>query len=469
MESDPPTAFNARLFSLFLFLIIAGSAVAQQDQASTVANAVTEPVPLSIWISLGGGIFLTILGSLFFLVQTALGSMSRLTSNGEEQEFFWEKNTAEVDGSRVFERMCWAGGLFSHLLGLFLVTAWGAQNLPFTVPLNSLVTSLLVIVIHFVFFDMLVRQLGMAYTHHVLQVLALPIYILAYPFRLFILLYLALPGKKQKPQSNLYLREREFRLLPFLENIEQVVEEEAVELIDSVREFMQSTARDVMTPRTEIVGIERSTSNDDVYDFLKKTQHSRVVVFSGNTDHILGFLLAKEVLLRKTKDPFSLLRIPVRASVNDRLPEVLLELKRKHSYLAVVQDEYGGTAGIITLQDIFKIVMGDQLLEGDEGEGELWIEKKPNGEVLISGRVEVWELNQELETEFDETIARTVGGLVMHEVGQLPEIDEVASFEEGDFRVLEVENNRIKSLEFTFKAPEQLAQIIDENAGLEFE
>lgn len=444
--------------------------MALPDQASALAEPTLEPEPLSLWITLAGGFAATVLGSIFFLVQTALGSMSRLTSNGEEREFFWEKSSYfGYEGSRLFERMCWAGGLFTHLLGLFLITAWGAQNLPFSVPVNSVLTALAVVLIQFLFFDMLIRQIGMAYTHLVLQFLALPVYVLSYPFRLCMIVYVSVLGKKRQPMSNLYLREREFRLLPFLENIEQVVEEEAVELIDSVREFMQSTARDVMTPRTEIVGIERSTPTDDVNAFLKKTQHSRIVVYDKNMDHILGFLLAKEVLLRKNQSPFNFLRIPVRASVTDRLPEVLLELKRKHSYLAIVQDEYGGTAGIITLQDIFKVVMGDQLLDGDEGSGELWIEPETGGKVLISGRVEVWELNQELETNFDETIARTVGGLVMHVAGKLPEIGEVISFEAGDFTVLEVENNRIKSLHFVFNAAETIAQLAEEKSGVEFE
>jgi magnesium and cobalt transporter len=457
VNTDSPSAFFAPS-SLLLFLILFGiPGLVGAAESSSLYDVVESAAParLSALAALSLGLLATIMGSLCFLVQTALGSMTQLTSEDQEQSYFWDRATTwgGFEGARLFERLCWAGGLFFHLLGLFFLASWGARNLPWNIEFNTLLSSIVVLLVQFVFFDLLVRQLGMVHPKPVLGILGPVIYVLVWPLKVVMLTFLRFPGNATAMAHKLSLHEREFRLIPFLHSIEQVVEEEAVELIDSVREFMQSTARDVMTPRTEIIGLERFTPSEEVHQFLRKTSHSRVVIYSKNLDHIDGFLLAKEVLLRKNHEPWKFLRQPVLTSTTARLPELLIELKKRRAYIAIVQDEYGGTAGIITLQDIFKVVMGNQLLEEDEESGELWIEARADGSHLISGRVEVWELNQELETSFDESIARTIGGLVMHEFGSLPTEGTQVSFEEiGLFEVREVEANRIKTILFTPKA-----------------
>jgi len=242
-------------------------------------------------------------------------------------------------------------------------------------------------------------------------------------------------------------RELELKLLPHISEVDQVVEEEAVELMDSVRVFMESTARDIMTPRTDIDGIEVSSSREEVIEKLNTTTYSRIVVYQDNLDHIRGFLLAKEVLLNPDQNPFDLMRSPVIADHTTKLSDLLRKLKKKRTYLAVVADEYGGTSGIITLQDLFMAVMGNRLEDAGDAQV-LWIEPDGDGVFLLSGRVELWEANQEMGTSLDEKISRTIGGYIMHVHGSLPEVGEQVSDDHGQFEILKVENNRIEQVRF---------------------
>ncbi len=248
-----------------------------------------------------------------------------------------------------------------------------------------------------------------------------------------------------------HLTDMHLRLLPNLSGIERVLDEDAFDMIDSVREFAEATAEEIMTPRTEVEGIPEGLPPAEVYERLRKSEYSRLVVYRGTMDEVTGTLLAKEVLLQRPKDPYSLLRRPVMVNEGMTLPELLSEIRRHRTHLVVVLDEYGGMSGIVTLHDLFEMIVGH--IEDVEDEEEDWIEKVEEGVYRLDGRVELWELNEELGLALDEDAARTAGGFIFNTLGRVPKPGEEVPGPGCVFRVAEMDKARVVTVELRLRAP----------------
>lgn len=297
---------------------------------------------------------------------------------------------------------------------------------------------------HLFLVEVLCRSIALAQPkklHHFVLVVA---YFLSLPFVFLLLpfaLFRSLPRAEQKPGT---LLDMNLRLLPSLQGIERVIDEEAFEMIDSVREFAESSAEDIMTPRTEIEGIPHDLPAGEIYDVLRRTPFSRLVVYNETMDNITGTILAKEVLLKRPKEPINLIRPAVFAPEGMRLPELLSIIREKKTHLIVIQDEYGGTAGIVTLHDLMEVIVGH--IEDIEDAEELWIARIDERKWRIGGRVEVWEINEELDLELDEETARTIGGLVFHTLGRPAEPGDEVVIDGVRLYVEETRENRVEVL-----------------------
>ncbi|MEO8377222.1 MAG: transporter associated domain-containing protein [Candidatus Sumerlaeota bacterium] len=253
-------------------------------------------------------------------------------------------------------------------------------------------------------------------------------------------LFGAFSGSKQK---NIALTDMHLRLLPSLAGVDRVIDEEAVDMIDSVREFAEMTAEEIMTPRTQVFGISDKLLPDEIFTRLQETEFSRVVVYHEVIDNIVGTLLAKEVLLQRPDDPLSLLRKPITASEKARLPELLRVIRANRTHLVIITDEYGGMAGIVTLHDLFERIVGH--IEDIEDEEELWIETLSPTKFRVNGRVELWEINEELNLNLDEEVARTIAGYVFNSLGRVAQVGDelqapgaVIHVEQSDDKLAEV-------------------------------
>lgn len=257
-----------------------------------------------------------------------------------------------------------------------------------------------------------------------------------------------------------HLTDMHLRLLPNLSGIERVLDEDAFDMIDSVREFAESTAEEIMTPRTEVEGLPLDLPAAEVYERLRKSEYSRLVVYRGTMDEVVGTLLAKEVLLQRPQDPYSLLRRPVMVSEHMTLPELLSEIRRHRTHLVVVQDEYGGMSGIVTLHDLFEMIVGH--IEDVEDEEEEWIEKMEEGLYRLDGRVELWELNEELGLALDEDAARTAGGFVFNTLGRVPKPGDEVPGPGCLFRVTEMDKARVVRVELQLGAAPEVSAAREE-------
>jgi CBS domain containing-hemolysin-like protein len=233
-----------------------------------------------------------------------------------------------------------------------------------------------------------------------------------------------------------------------------LVDRQQKHMIEAVVEFGDTTVDEVMKPRTEVEGIEVSTCLDDVIRFAREAGHSRFPVYEDNLDRIVGVLYVKDLLDRlgaDTQHPFDLRQV-VRDAVfvpeSKTLRDLLAEMQQEKVHMALVLDEYGGTAGLVTIEDILEELAGEiQDAYEPENEPEPTITRIDDRTAEADGRVYVDDLNEELHVEIPEDEDYdTVGGFVFSTLGHIPEPGETFDHENLRVTVLEAEKTRVNRI-----------------------
>lgn len=226
---------------------------------------------------------------------------------------------------------------------------------------------------------------------------------------------------------------------------------EEYRMLQGVLEVSETHVREIMIPRSHMVVLPQDGSPDDLLGIILESGHSRFPVIGSDRDEVVGILLAKDVLKYfATKDTdldiSELMRTPIFIPESKRLNTLLTEFRESHNHMAIVVDEYGGVAGLATIEDVIEQIVGDIDDEHDPEE-EQYIEDLGNGQhtVLALTRIEVF--NEFFNVELDDEEYETIGGLVMHELGRLPRRGEQLEFDGFRFRVLRADRRRIHSVE----------------------
>lgn len=210
------------------------------------------------------------------------------------------------------------------------------------------------------------------------------------------------------------------------------------DLLLGVFDFGETTAEEVMVPRVDIVGIERATPWSEVLDHFRSEQHSRVPVFDVSVDEITGILYAKDLLASAIADTEpdhgwqSLLRAPTFVPPGKRIADLLREFRASGRHMVVVADEYGGTAGLVTIEDVLEELVGEIRDEYDDEERQ--VESEAELRYWVSGRLTLDDLSDALHHDFRRDDLTTVGGLVLELLGRVPRAGE--SLRMGPFRVI---------------------------------
>lgn len=242
------------------------------------------------------------------------------------------------------------------------------------------------------------------------------------------------------------------------------IEEEEKELLHSVFEFTDTVVREVMTPRVDMDAVPVDTSPEDVIRLIEESGHSRIPVYEDTDDQIVGIVHAKDLLmaqLHKGEDVNlrDLMRPALFVPENKNLTELLKELRASRGQMAVVQDEFGGTAGIVTIEDIVEELVGDIVDEYDEDEPQVIL----NGQgYLVDGRMNLYDLNGEIGSHFESDVFDTVGGYVFGLFGRQPQKGEALESEGYRFRIDDTDGRRILRLhvEPLEEAPEESGQAL---------
>ena len=280
-----------------------------------------------------------------------------------------------------------------------------------------------------------------------LRTLRIPYLILSYPFRLPAILFFGAGGEENPdtagwlitPPDVIWLERRREKGDPGEFEKEQ-------ELMDSIIDFSDAIVREVMVPRIDMVCVEIKADLSRVVEELRKAGHSRIPVYEEKIDNIQGLLYAKDllVLLSNKQNSFdlkSILRKPYFVPEYKRIDELLREFQTNRIHMAIVVDEYGGTAGLVTLEDIVEEVFGEILDEYDKEA--LLVRKLGGGSFILDARLPIDELNSLLGTEFHDDDYESLGGMVYHLMGKIPRQKEKTVFSGYSFTVEQVRAQRI--------------------------
>jgi putative hemolysin len=225
------------------------------------------------------------------------------------------------------------------------------------------------------------------------------------------------------------------------------------DLIDAVFEFSEKNAREVMTPRTELIALPIEATLSEVLGVVQESGLSRYPVYDESIDNIVGVVLAKDLLKllapRANTDAFDLPSImrPVHVIPGSReVEEVLADFKRLKEHMAIVLDEYGGTAGVVTMEDLLEEIVGEILDEYDTPEDEEAPLHTRAGETLVPGSTHIGELNEHFALTVPDEDYNTIGGYVFGVLGRLPMIGDRVIAGGAIFTVREMEGRRIESL-----------------------
>ncbi len=229
------------------------------------------------------------------------------------------------------------------------------------------------------------------------------------------------------------------------------------ELIESIFEFKDTLVREVMVPRLEMVGVERHTPPEQIISLVLEKGHSRLPVFEGDIDHIVGILLAKDLLVFWQAPPEDwdlgrVLRPPYFIPESKKISDLLRDLVERKAPIAIAIDEYGGTAGLITLEDILEEIVGEIYDEYDRMEPRLLPQE--DGAVLVDARLDVEELMEHFALPRPEGKFESVGGLLIHLLGRVPQVNDRVVVDNLELTVLAADERRAKQVRARTIAPE---------------
>ena len=231
----------------------------------------------------------------------------------------------------------------------------------------------------------------------------------------------------------------------------EVIDEGARSIIEGAMQVSKMQTRDIMIPRSQMNVIKADQTLEEVLPQIISSAHSRYPVVGDNPDDILGILLAKDLLpqiLNADRSSFaicSLLRPTVVVPESKRLNILLTEFREKRNHMAIVIDEYGGVAGLVTIEDVLEEIVGDIEDETDTEE-DMYIRKISEDDFFIKALTPIEDFNEHFNTDFSDEEFDTIGGLVIQAFGHMPSRNEVTTVNKFEFKVINADQRKIHSL-----------------------
>jgi len=253
--------------------------------------------------------------------------------------------------------------------------------------------------------------------------------------------------------STLLLREPEDReqLVDLLHSAfeRNLLDADALAMIEGVLQVSEMQVRDVMIPRAQMDVVDIADPLEKFIPFVIETAHSRFPVIDKDKDDVIGILLAKDLLHYYADQEFNVrdnLRPAVFIPESKRLNVLLKEFRSNRNHIAIVVDEYGGVAGMVTIEDVLEQIVGEIEDEYDYDEQEDNIIRVPDGRFRVKAQTEIADFNEAVGTAFSDEDYDTVGGLVVSKFGHLPKRGEHVAFDGLKFSVLRADSRRLYSL-----------------------
>jgi CBS domain containing-hemolysin-like protein len=326
----------------------------------------------------------------------------------------------------------------------------------------SVIAFMIITVLHIILGELVPKAISLLYPEVVSAWLAAPLmgfaWLMAGPIavlngtanRLLRVLGIDPPGETERLHSP-----EEIRML-----VEQSTEggsllQQDARLLEGVFEFSEKTAQEVMTPRTQIAALSSALTVEEAADQVAVHGRSRYPVFTESLDEIIGVVHAKDILAALRARPGQTIRIIMRPPLfvpgTREVEDVLADMKRLKNHLAIVLDEYGGTAGLVTMEDLLEEIVGPIFDEYDP----LDRINTGDGAPTLDGSMSISEFNTEVGANLDDTDYTTIGGYIFGQLGRLPRPGDRVSVGPFTFEVVEMEGRRVKTIRLHGAKPEE--------------
>ncbi|MBM7556245.1 hemolysin family protein [Halanaerobacter jeridensis] len=246
---------------------------------------------------------------------------------------------------------------------------------------------------------------------------------------------------------------------------EGVIETDERQMINSIFEFDDITVKEIMVPRIDMICVDVNDSIEKLRDIVVRMGLSRIPVYNGRIDNIVGIVYAKDLLplLKGDKPEITIQKIMRPAYYvpeSKKIDNLFSELKKEKIHMAIVLDEYGGTAGLVTIEDLLEEIVGDIQDEYDEEEN--LIQQPDSNRIIVDGRVDIDEINDHLDISLPEEDYETISGFVLSMLGYVPDEGEKIEFEDLEITVTKISQRRISKVKIEKKSNEDFAELEQE-------
>ncbi len=266
------------------------------------------------------------------------------------------------------------------------------------------------------------------------------------------------PSKKNNTMT-----ESELRSYVDVSHEDGVIEEEEREMIYNVFDFGDSLAKDIMIPRIDMVTVEDTATYKEVMELFRENMYTRLPVYHDSTDNIIGIINVKDFLFVKDTEKFAIKDIMRDAYYTyefKKTSDLMMEMRKSSSNIALVLNEYGSTEGMITLEDLLEEIVGEIRDEYDEDE-ETLIQDLGDNTYVVPGGMKLDDINNSIDTNFSSEDYDSIGGLIIEKLDKLPEEDETVELEDGTILTVKTVNqNRIE--EVLMKLPSPVEEVSEE-------
>ncbi len=298
--------------------------------------------------------------------------------------------------------------------------------------------------------ELALRYVGIV---HMLMIVLTPVVFIVNQLSLAFLFLLHIDPNRKKEA----ITEDELRTIVEVSHEEGVIETEEKKMINNVFDFGDSVAKDIMIPRIDVVFVSVDITYEELIEVFRENKFTRVPVYEETTDNVIGVINMKDILLFDQSREFrirDLMREPVYTYEYKNLSELMVEMRKTSNNFVIVLDEYGATAGLVTLEDMLEEIVGEIRDEYDEDEEDLVTEIAP-GEYLVDGHAKLDDLNERLGLKLESGIYDSLGGLMIGLLGQLPSGGEEADYENLHLTVEEMDKNRITKIRLQIREAEE--------------
>ncbi len=255
-----------------------------------------------------------------------------------------------------------------------------------------------------------------------------------------------------------FMTEDEIRAYVDVGEEEGALQADEADMIYGILDLEKKRVHEIMVPRTDMVALSEDTSFEEAVDVVVRYGYSRIPLYQESLDNIVGILYAKDLLKQMASGaeppPISkLAKEPLFVPESKRVDELLQELQERRVHMAVVVDEYGGTAGLVTIEDLLEEIVGEIQDEYDREEPQ--VERINDAEAILDGRVSIDDLNELFDLDITGEEFDTVGGLVIHQLGKMPSLGDSVEMDNVSMQVLSTVGRRIKKIKVTRNLPDE--------------